>query len=279
MTVQDVREAPALSCVESYFLAWLKGYCEPAVLYPLGFLPAAQVLEDFSKGAAYESYAGVPRMQELAERLGLVRRISLEHLELSGLDDGLTMIRVNPRYFHGARRVPWRPDHYLAVTARVGDSYRCVDQYPPAERLVRGEELNAWFGGRTLHYGYRGEGATRLDEAGKEALDRMSRLADDRPALQLSDRALRDALGVLRVQLKRVSAWVSLLVRQGWLCADPAFGEYFVRRQAAFDRDYLRLELCLCRGRGEGGAQAGVMERIYGGQAELASLIKTRRRL
>ena len=46
MTVQDVREAPALSCVESYFLAWLKGYCEPAALYPLGFLPAARVLED-----------------------------------------------------------------------------------------------------------------------------------------------------------------------------------------------------------------------------------------
>ena len=60
---KELSEALALSCVEKYFLAWLKSEYDVSSLYGYSFVEIKRVLEDFAKGARYEDYRSVPRVQ------------------------------------------------------------------------------------------------------------------------------------------------------------------------------------------------------------------------
>lgn len=73
ITKREITEALALSCVESYFLAWLAKRFDVSKLYGESFVPIGQVFDDFAQGAKYEAYEGVPRIQETAEKAGSPR--------------------------------------------------------------------------------------------------------------------------------------------------------------------------------------------------------------
>ena len=73
MTKKELSDTLGLSCVEKYFLAWIKNYCDESKLYFRSFIGINRVLQDFLWGAEYERYSAVPRLQELAERCGIVK--------------------------------------------------------------------------------------------------------------------------------------------------------------------------------------------------------------
>ena len=51
ITKREITEALALSCVESYFLAWLAKRFDVSKLYGESFVPIGQVFDDFAQGA------------------------------------------------------------------------------------------------------------------------------------------------------------------------------------------------------------------------------------
>ena len=75
ITKREITEALALSCVESYFLAWLAKRFDVSKLYGESFVPIGQVFDDFAQGAKYEAYEGVPRIQETAEKAGIAAHV------------------------------------------------------------------------------------------------------------------------------------------------------------------------------------------------------------
>lgn len=70
---KELTEVLGLSCVEKYFLAWLKKKYDVKKLYGNSFVGISQVFDDFSHGATYENYCYIPRLQDIAEDYGIVR--------------------------------------------------------------------------------------------------------------------------------------------------------------------------------------------------------------
>ena len=62
---KEISEALALSCVESYFLAWLGKYYDVSNLYGHSFISLKQAFDDFSHGAMYQNYCYLPRLQDI----------------------------------------------------------------------------------------------------------------------------------------------------------------------------------------------------------------------
>ena len=133
ITKKDISETLALSCVESYFLAWLKRYYDVSKLYGNSFVSLKQVFDDFSHGAMYQNYCYIPRLQDVAEEYGIVTHEyfvcsaekALEILKKQS-DTELYLIRVNTAFFTDYKRASWREDHYICVNEKL----EWINQYP-----------------------------------------------------------------------------------------------------------------------------------------------------
>ena len=68
----EITNTLSLSCVENYFLAWLNEYYDVSNLYGQSYIPIERIFDDFSHGATYENYCSIPRLQDIAEEVGIV---------------------------------------------------------------------------------------------------------------------------------------------------------------------------------------------------------------
>lgn len=114
ITKRDVADTLYLSCVENYFLAWLGKIYDVTKLYGSSFVGIGQIFDDFSRGATYENYCNIPRLQDVAEEYGIVRH---EYKRCSAKDavrvlreqpkSTLSLARVNMNFFEGYKRASW----------------------------------------------------------------------------------------------------------------------------------------------------------------------------
>lgn len=126
----------------------------------------------------------------------------------AGQTEGAALMRVNLSFFTGAL-LPWREDHFVAVE-RCGEGFRFINQYPLSEGFLTEAELKERFGGVSLFFRVCGAPDRRAYAAERErALERMRKTPDMRGMDALEGRALRDAVGVLRVSRARVLQWLS----------------------------------------------------------------------
>ena len=130
---REISETLALSCVESYFLAWLKKYYDIIQLYGNSFISYNQVFKDFSAGVLYQNYCFLQRLQDVAEDYGIVTHeyyacSSQKAIEIlkNRSENDLCLIRVNSAFFTDNKRAAWREDHYICVNDRL--EWR--NQYP-----------------------------------------------------------------------------------------------------------------------------------------------------
>ena len=75
ITKKDLSSALYLSCVENYFRAWISKYYSVEKLYSNSFISMKEVLSAFYCGASYENYSAIERIQETAERNGVVNHL------------------------------------------------------------------------------------------------------------------------------------------------------------------------------------------------------------
>lgn len=135
MTKKDITEVFGLSCVEKYFLAWLRRFYDIHTLYGSAFVSFAQVFDDFSHGATYQHYGFLPRLQDVAEEYGIVTHTYIacsaaEAMEIlrGAPDDMLCLMRVNTAFFTDFKRASWREDHYICING----SLEWINEYPLA---------------------------------------------------------------------------------------------------------------------------------------------------
>ena len=69
--LKAIADVPALSCVEYYFIPWLREFTAVEALYPETIVSYAQA-EEIIQRSSYASPQGIARVQEIAERYGIV---------------------------------------------------------------------------------------------------------------------------------------------------------------------------------------------------------------
>ncbi len=206
ITKKEVSEALALSCVESYFLPWLKQYYDVVRLYGSSFVSLRQAFDDFAHGAEYQSYTTFPRLQDLAEVYGVVVHEyrtctadeALESIQHQTPTD-LWLMRVNQTFFAGFKRSAWREDHYICVDKNL----HWINQYPLSEGTFDEVRFADVYDGAVCVYKVGDLTAVPPDtvrrQYGTQAFGAI-RLPD-------SPEALVSAVGILRMSRKRLEKY------------------------------------------------------------------------
>lgn len=203
---KDVAEALALSCVESYFLAWLKDYYDVSKLYGNSFISLKQVFDDFSQGAMYQNYCFLPRLQDIAEEYGVVtheyRSCSWKEAKeilKNQLEKDLYLIRVNTSFFTDYKRSSWREDHYVCVNKNL----EWINQYPLSEGRFSEERFMEIYDGAVCTYKLNDLSARLPDLVTAQYAEQNFQLEE----LPNSLGALESVIGILRVSRKRLKRY------------------------------------------------------------------------
>ncbi len=202
---KELTNVLGLSCVEKYFLAWLNRSYDVKKLYGNSFVSISRVFDDFARGATYENYCYLPRLQDIAEEYGIVSHTysaasPKEALELIGnqSEDELCLVRVNTRFFVNFKRASWREDHYICVGKDLG----WVNEYPLTEGKFGEEEFCAVYDGGVSRYKTEDLQAEPPDED-REAI----RVQNFSAPPKISLKNFESALGVLRMTRKRLAVY------------------------------------------------------------------------
>jgi len=191
--------------VEKYFLAWLKEHYDVKKLYGQSFVGIGQVFDDFARGAAYENYCYIPRLQDTAEDYGLVKHnflscganVALKALRGQAKDE-LCLIRVITRFFLNQKRASWREDHYICVDKNL----HWINEYPLSEGDFTEESFAEVYDGGICMYTLNDLTAEPLDECTEEI-----RLQNFEKLPQMGLQKYEGALGILRVTRKRLKEY------------------------------------------------------------------------
>lgn len=203
---KEISETIALSCVESYFLAWIKRYYPVERLYADSFISLEQVFDDFAKGATYQNYCYFPRVQDVAEEYGIVLHDyhvcqSDEALRLLRNQTGkeLCLIRVNADFFVDYKRASWREDHYIYVNKNL----EWINQYPLSDGCFTEEKFKQIYDGAVCIYRIKNFSAQIPDKIKTNLCDQTFEINSVPPSLN----ALEAAIGVLRISRKRLERY------------------------------------------------------------------------
>ena len=204
LTKKDIEGVPAVSCVESYALAYLGKRMDVRKLYAESFLPFGRTLKDFAAGARYENYP-LPRIQDTAEKLGVWKHECFSLPE--PVRGRLNLMEVNDYFFYGAKQRPWRADHFITLD-KAGENLRYLNCYPLSEGEFGRAEALRCFGGRMLSYAYSGG----FDESAYEKLagEQYSLVCRREKAAvpALGALPLRNAAAILKVSRQRTLSWL-----------------------------------------------------------------------
>ncbi len=246
ITKKEISEVLALSCVESYFLAWLQRYYDVRRLYGESFITLKQVFDDFSHGAMYQNYCYIPRLQDVAEEYGVVKheyhtcsaKEAISILRRQAEAD-LYLIRVNTAFFTNYKRSSWREDHYICVDQNL----KWINQYPLSEGEFTEERFAEIYDGAICCY--------KLNDSSIDIPDCVKLeycvQSFDVKALPNSLGDLESAVGILRVSRKRLEKYyesntrVCALLHEENLCMDKIYFDIHLRalkelRKEGFDR-------------------------------------------
>lgn len=202
---KDLSATLGLSCVEKYFLAWLKRYYDVRKLYGNSFVGVEQVLNDFLCGATYENYCRLPRLQDIAEEYGIVQHLFLPCRGKDALEiimgqgpEELCLIRVNAKFFLNFKRSSWREDHYICVDKDL----HWINEYPLSEGKFTEEEFFNIYDGAVCLY--------KLEDLTSEPTDCCTeeiRAQEFGMGLSIDIKKFESAVGVLRMTRKRLKEY------------------------------------------------------------------------
>lgn len=193
--LESVTEAPALSCVESYFIPWIKEKYPVEKLYSetiVSFCGAEKLLSNNN----FESIA-LPRIQDLAEQAGVVNHEKRKFHGENPTDSEMILLRVNPCYFTG-KQVAWREDHFVRLIARSKKYTYVVNEYPAEIRKMSIDEAQ-WLQGECLIYHVNDSVPLEHSKA------QLPMGCAERKGVEIMEQ-LRDVLMVYRISLKRLLA-------------------------------------------------------------------------
>lgn len=246
MNREDLGKVLSLSCVENYFLGYFQERFDVRLLYAESFVPFREVMTAFlNEGVSYENYPLV-RLQETSEKLGLTAHCYSEKFHYQ--KNKLNLIRVNREFFNRSKLLPWRKDHYIAIE-KVKDGYAYWNNYPLSEGRMSENRADEIYDGAYLIFQEKGEFS-------EHKYRELSALQHARIANQSVDAAriteeqlinLRDALLVLKVLRKRVTAWLAFEADNKRFDGDLSFQIHTEKLIQLYERILVEIQLQIVR--------------------------------
>ena len=222
MNKEDLGKVLSLSCVENYFLGYLQKRIDIRLLYVESFVSFNEVINAFlGEHVSYENYP-LTRLQETSEKLGLTsHRLNKRFRYQKG---ELNLIRVNRKLFSNSRITPWRADHYIAIE-KAEDEYKYINNYPLSEGIMSQKRLSEIYDGASLIFQEVGKfNERKYKELSVQQYTMISNQSVD--AVSITEEKLihlRDAIMILKVLRKRVTAWLQLEAERKSFSEDLSF--------------------------------------------------------
>lgn len=191
--LKEINQAPALSCVEYYFIPWLKQYFPVKKLYAETILPYVSI-EAALHQSSFANLDTIPRIQDLAEKYAITTHEKGPFSYECANKSDLVLLRVNRCYFEGAQ-VAWRDDHYIRLVAMTGKYFYIVNAYPMEIRKIPRNNID-WIQGEGLVFRFLGSKNVSVREICFESKENIPNV----PTMS----EFRDALIVYRTILKRL---------------------------------------------------------------------------
>ena len=236
----------SLSCVENYFLGYFQERFDVRPLYAESFVPFQEVMNAFlNEHASYENYPLV-RLQETSEKLGLTEHRYSK--KFCYQEDKLNLIRVNREFFNSSKLLPWRADHYIALEKKK-DGYAYWNNYPLSKGHMSENRTDEIYDGACLVFQkkggfneqkYRELCALQYARMGNQSADEV-RITEEK----LVD--LRDALLVLKVLRKRVTAWLAFEADNKRFDGDLSFQIHTEKLIQLYERILVEIQLQIVR--------------------------------
>lgn len=236
----------ALSCVESYVLYLLK-IREPqwrAIFYK-SYMSFTNILDEFIyNNAEYARFTSIERLQITGQELGLINYSYIKKEILSSElehKDSL-IICINPEYIkqrYGTNL--WRDDHFILIKKGEDGDYFYLNDNPKDDGELSKEQIIRIYTGKYIEIDIPRNTIVNTKDLLKAFVKRMqmeynnqSLMYPDYLISVFRDRltVLRDALGILRVSIKRA------IMFSKWYDSDINGKEYI----EFLDRIYLKLE-------------------------------------
>ncbi len=247
MTVKDICKVHYFSCVEAYFGAWIMRFIQLPLLYAQSYLPWNEIVRAFEDDSVeYINFPHIPRIQDFAERIGIVTHRKQRGLPQNVNRNDLLLLSVKENFF--SKRKPWRSDHYIAAEL-TGKKIKYCNEYPLVSGEIEKTAFNEQFGGESLVYSLL---SCDLTQAKKICMQQITAIYEKRenylyPTLPLN--RLRDAIGILRVSRKRTVEW---LAKQDFISGKDELRKKLVGQIEYADNCYFRLQSIMIRnGRAE----------------------------
>ena len=244
---KELSETLALSCVESYFLAWLQRYYDVSKLYGNSFISLKQAFDDFSQGAMYQNYCYLPRLQDVAEEYGIVTHQYVSCSAKEALDilnrhaeSDLDLIRVNTAFFTGYKRSSWREDHYISINKNL----EWINQYPLSEGIFTWERFLEIYDSAVCTYKLNDTSGDLPDYVSLQIVTQNFEISKLPSTLE----SLESAIGVLRISRKRLYKYyrntlkVKELLWQEILCMDKIYFDIHLCRLKEIKKEKINKE-------------------------------------
>ena len=245
MTTKDICKVHYLSCVEAYFGAWIKDFIELPLLYGESYISWNDIVNAFNNPMVnYANFPCIPRIQDLAERIGIVTHRKEQGIPQLGNKCELILLSVNESFFQKQR--PWRIDHYIAVEELTAKKLKYLNEYPLEAGELTIKEFNSKFGGDSLIFSLSSTGNHIIEKKRLSQLQIPNDLQFTCDSI-LPIQRLRDAIGILRVSRRRTAEWVDWYSRQNSISNLAQLQEKLSAQIKFADNCYLRLQSAILR--------------------------------
>lgn len=212
---KNFRDVYAISCVESYILAFLKNKgINISYLYCNSFISTNHVMNDiYIQGAKYADYEGIARIQDTAIELGILelKGVCCDNLEFLYKEEFEYLVGIKPESFskiYGSQA--WRDDHYVYVKKKSADEFYYLNDNPQHEMYLDVHKLKELYDDRYIYFRYvqyKIDKDTLLVKCLEQYKNEIQYIDCALPNIEYE--VLRDMICLLRISRQRVRDFIS----------------------------------------------------------------------
>ncbi len=236
MNIDFLKNNHGLSCVENLVMYILKANnITFQYLFFESFLTYSEIENAFAtQKQTYATFNIIPRIQNVAEKEGIIKMVLLNHSDIPQLNsDYYMMVMVSPEFEKNRyNKELWRDDHYILVSPNSDTEYNYINDNPLDIGKISMNELKKYYNGKAIFIDISNQSFLKAPSYYINHFINTCHIDIPCGCLCNDIITLRDIVGVLRVLRKRM---YSLLV----LSNDV---EYMIPYLKSIDQKYMLLE-------------------------------------
>lgn len=213
--ISNLKNEYGLSCIEDYILyllsekksEWEGIFCE-------SFLCFDKVLEFISHGQSYSHFTGVPRLQETAEKLGLIKLtfINDEIFSYELVKNEIFLFQVSEEFIKEKfNKVFWRNDHFMLFQYRGDGEFDYINDIPSCVGKISTLKMSEIYAKTIIKIDICENSYDDYKKGYQEIFTKNLLYEEgkyDKAAINFE--ILRDAIGISKVMVKRMEAFVRM---------------------------------------------------------------------